>query len=199
MQVILIIKVKKKLFITLFLFRDYEVDFLEFRLWIGVWVFVLLIIFVTFNLSFLVKFITRFTEDCFASLVALIFIYDAIREILGLRLKYPVNYGSNNTLDYSCSCLFNRSFNQALLDDTNTVNTLINGQTLNKTLQTLCTTYGGSIIGTGCNTPVYQPDIFFFSVLLFIFTFFICMGLQEFRHSAFFPTKVNEKNQIFSI
>jgi hypothetical protein len=37
-------------------------------------------ILLVFNLSFLVKYITRFTEDCFASLVAAIFIYDAIRE-----------------------------------------------------------------------------------------------------------------------
>jgi len=50
---------------------------------------------------------------------------------------------------------------------------------------------GGFVIGSGCSTPVYHADIFFFSVLLFLFTFFICMALQEFRHSSFFPTKVN--------
>jgi hypothetical protein len=177
-----------------FLFRDYRVNFLEFRLWIGIWIFLLLLIFVTFNLSFLVKYITRFTEDCFASLVALIFIYDAIREILKIRKIYPVNYRSNVLLDYSCSCLFTDiSYNETTINDTIIGDYLFNATNLNKTLQAACTKAGGFVIGSGCSTPVYHADIFFFSVLLFLFTFFICMSLQEFRHSTFFPSKVSLK------
>ncbi len=178
-------------------------NFLEFRLWIGIWVFVLLLIFVTFNLSFLVKYITRFTEDCFASLVALIFIYDAIREILKLRKTYPINYQPNILLDYSCSCIFNPVgyVNRTIFNNTNIIDSLINGTSLNKTLQNACVKAGGTVNGTGCETLDYQPDIFFFSLILFLFTFIICMGLQEFRHSAFFPTKVNVKksNERFKI
>ncbi|CAF1474126.1 unnamed protein product [Adineta ricciae] len=171
--------------------KDYRVNYLEFRLWIGMWIFLFLLIFVTFNLSFLVKYITRFTEDCFASLVALIFIYDAIREILKIRKIYPVNYRPNVLLDYSCSCLFTDiGYNETTLNDTNIVDYLFNGTNLNKTSQIVCTKAGGFVVGSGCSTPVYHADIFFFSVLLFVFTFFICMGLQEFRQSTFFPTKI---------
>jgi hypothetical protein len=155
-------------------------------------VFVLLIIFVTFNLSFLVKYITRFTEDCFASLVALIFIFDAIREILKIRITYPINHQPNVIPDYSCSCVFaNMSSYTALLNNTNMIGYLLNQTSLNQTSKIACEKAGGMLDGSGCSTPIYHPDVFFFSILLFVFTFFICMGLQEFRHSLFFPTKVS--------
>ncbi|UJR15917.1 hypothetical protein I4U23_002838 [Adineta vaga] len=180
--------------------KDYRVNFLEFRLWIGIWIFFFLLIFVTFNLSFLVKYITRFTEDCFASLVALIFIYDAIREILKIRKIYPVNYRPNVLLDYSCSCLFTDiGYNETTINDTTIVDYLFNGINLNKTSQTACIQAGGFVIGSGCSTPVYHADIFFFSVLLFVFTFFICMGLQEFRQSTFFPSKIRTILGDFSV
>ena len=174
---------------------DYKLDFLEFRLWIGIWVFALLIIFVTFILSFLVKYITRFTEDCFASLIASIFIYDAIREILNLRKVFPINYQPNVPLDYSCSCVFfsNRTFSNS--NQSELIKYLSAATNLNKSTQELCMNVNGFVNGTGCSTPVYHPDIFFFSLLLFLFTFFICMGLQEFRTSAFFPTKVIRKKK----
>ena len=171
--------------------RDFKIDFLEFRLWIGIWIFVFLLLCVTFNLSFLVKYITRFTEDCFASLVASIFIFDAIREILKIRKLYPVNYRPDVLLDYSCSCLFtDLNENQTSINDTKIVDYLFHGINLNKSSQSSCVQAGGVIVGSGCSTPVYHADIFFYSVLLFMLTFFICMILQEFRRSSFFPTKV---------
>ena len=154
----------------------------------------MLMIFVTFNLSFLVKYITRFTEDCFASLVALIFIYDAIREILKIRKAYPVNYDPSAPLDYSCACVFATiGANASKVNHSKALGYLFSGATLNKSAQLACTQAGGLVTGSGCSTPVYYPDVFFFSVLLFVFTFVICMGLQEFRHSAFFPAKVSRQ------
>ncbi|CAF1623715.1 unnamed protein product, partial [Rotaria magnacalcarata] len=171
--------------------KDYRINYLEFRLWIGVWIFILLLIFVVFNLSFLVRYITRFTEDCFASLVALIFIVDAIRAILKIRKQYPVNYRPNILLDYSCSCIFTDiGENETTINDANVVDYLFHGTNLNKTSQTACTIAGGFVVGSGCSTPVYHADIFFFSVLLFIFTFLICMVLKEFRNSSFLPANI---------
>ena len=171
--------------------RDHGIDFLEFRLWIGIWIFIFLLVFVTFNLSFLVKYITRFTEDCFASLIALIFIYDAIHQILKIGRNYPVNYQPHITLDYTCLCNLTRTVHNEITKNNTMIRSyLLNDMNLNKTSQTKCIEQGGSIYGSGCSTPVYYADIFFFSLILFSFTFFICMALQEFRHSAFFPTKV---------
>ncbi|CAF3505670.1 unnamed protein product [Rotaria sp. Silwood1] len=180
--------------------KDYRVNYLEFRLWIGIWIFVFLFIFVMFNLSFLVKYITRFTEDCFASLVATIFIYDAIREIIKLRKTYPINYAPNNVLDYTCSCVnMTLTHTQTRLNNTNMIDYLLNATTLNGTLRSACEKANGSLIGPGCSTPTYHADIFFYSLILFLLTFFICMGLQEFRHSAFFPTKIRTILGDFSV
>ncbi|CAM4747455.1 unnamed protein product [Rotaria magnacalcarata] len=182
--------------------HDYGFNFLEFRLWIGIWVCVMLSVFVTFNLSFLVKYITRFTEDCFASLVALIFIFDAIREILHIRVVYPINYAPKIPLNYSCFCMISgigNSHNKTVLTYNSTINYLLKAINLNETSRMACKDLGGRVTGPGCTTPEYYPDIFFFSVLLFIFTFFICMGLQEFRTSSFFPSKIRSTLGDFSV
>lgn len=145
------------------------------------------------------KYITRFTEDCFASLVAAIFIYDAIREILKIRKLYPVNYRPNLLLDYSCSCLFTDiNDNETNINDTNLVDYLFHGDNLNKTSQIACVHAGGFVVGSGCSTPVYHADIFFYSVILFSFTFLICMFLQDFRQSSFFPSKVKRNKKFES-
>ncbi len=87
------------------------------------------------------------------------------------------------------------SYNRTKINDTYLIESLINGININKTLKIKCIDAGGFLNGTGCATPDYRADIFFFSVLLFIFTFCICLGLQEFRRTAFFPTKVNTNNK----
>lgn len=53
-----------------------------------------------------------------------------------------------------------------------------------------CEKLGGVAEGTGCDTPVYVPDVFFFSCLLFIGTFVLCMALKHFRNTRFFPNAV---------
>lgn len=50
-------------------------DYLSFRFWIGTWIAVILMILVAIDASALVCYITRFTEENFATLIAFIFIY----------------------------------------------------------------------------------------------------------------------------
>jgi len=58
-------------------FSDNGMHFLSFRFWIGLWVTIILLVIVAFDLSFLVRYITRFTEESFAVLISVIFIYEA--------------------------------------------------------------------------------------------------------------------------
>jgi hypothetical protein len=69
---------------------QFGIDFLEFRLWIGLWMSMFLFILVVFNLSFLVRFVTRFTEDCFTTLVATIFIINSFKNTINLRSEKKV-------------------------------------------------------------------------------------------------------------
>lgn len=50
-------------------------DYMTFRFWIGTWITIILIILVAVDASALVCYITRFTEENFATLIAFIFIY----------------------------------------------------------------------------------------------------------------------------
>lgn len=61
---------------TLNYFRGHDLNYLEFRLWIGLWVGVILIILVALDASAFVCYITRFTEENFATLIALIFMVE---------------------------------------------------------------------------------------------------------------------------
>lgn len=66
-----------------FISREQGLDFLPFRAWIGLWTAFLLMLIVAFDLSALVRYITRFTEESFASLIAVIFIVEAFTKLIG--------------------------------------------------------------------------------------------------------------------
>ena len=48
---------------------------------------------VAFDLSFLVRYITRFTEESFAVLISIIFIYEAFSKVAEIYHDYPVGVG----------------------------------------------------------------------------------------------------------
>ena len=157
------------------------IDFLEFRLWIGLWIGFLLFIFVFFNLSFLVKFITRFTEDCFASLVAILFIIDAFKSIFKINSKYPAQiYGDGPKNISFCNC----TNSSVLLKD------IVHAED--------CTDLG-AVWKCITKTTEFVPDVFFFSILIFILTFLICMVLKAFRDSTYFPTFVRQFLSDFAV
>lgn len=57
---------------------NWDIEYLPFRAWIGIWVMLICFIIVAFEGCFLVRYFTRFTEEIFACLIAFTFIYDAI-------------------------------------------------------------------------------------------------------------------------
>lgn len=161
--------------------KNSGIDFLEFRLWIGIWIGVLLFIFVFFNLSFLVKFITRFTEDCFASLVAILFIIDAVKSILKINTKYPAQISGEVPKNITiCNCSNATMLFKEISDEIG------------------CIGLGAEWNCTSTLTK-FVPDVFFFSILIFILTFLICMVLKSFRDSSFFPTFVRQFLSDFAV
>jgi hypothetical protein len=63
-----------------------------------------LLLIVMFDLSSLVKYITRFTEESFATLIAVIFIYEAFRKLFHINDHYPVDLNPDEPKDYNCTC-----------------------------------------------------------------------------------------------
>jgi sodium bicarbonate transporter 10 len=56
-------------------YRSAGWDYMSFRLWVGIWVGIILVLLVALDASAFVCYITRFTEENFATLIAFIFIY----------------------------------------------------------------------------------------------------------------------------
>jgi len=61
--------------------KTYDFDYLNLRLYIGLWMMLILLIMVATDMSAMVCFITRFTEENFATLISVIFIFKAFENV----------------------------------------------------------------------------------------------------------------------
>lgn len=76
--------------------REYGLSYLSLRACIGLWTAFFCLLLVATDASSLVCYITRFTEEAFAALICIIFIYEALEKLLHLGVHYPIN--KNNDL-----------------------------------------------------------------------------------------------------
>ena len=60
---------------------NWEYDYMTMRLWIGLWSTLFCLVIVALDLSSFVRYFTRFTEESFAALVGIIFIYEALKKL----------------------------------------------------------------------------------------------------------------------
>ena len=76
------------------------------RFWVGLWVMVALLVIVAFDLSALVRYITRFTEESFAVLISVIFIYEAFTKIAEIYHDSAVHTGVvREEPSFRCYCV----------------------------------------------------------------------------------------------
>lgn len=80
---------------------------MELRLWIGIHSCLQCFILVATDASFIIKYMTRFTEEGFSSLISFIFISDAIKKMVGSFKYYPINtdFKPDYVTTYKCECL----------------------------------------------------------------------------------------------
>uniref|UniRef100_A0A8B9NR35 Anion exchange protein n=1 Tax=Accipiter nisus TaxID=211598 RepID=A0A8B9NR35_9AVES len=174
--------------------KDNDFDYLEFRLWIGLWSAFQCLILVATDASFLVKYFTRFTEEGFSSLISFIFIYDAFKKMIKLADHYPINseFKVDYITHYSCACepldpaLWKCSFFLQY-------NTTIDWSSLTTKE---CLKYGGQLVGNNCE---YVPDITLMSFILFFGTYTCSMALKKFKTSRYFPTTARKLISDFAI
>lgn len=60
-------------------------EYLTGRVWIGFWLIIIVVLIVAFEGSFLVRFVSRFTQEIFAFLISLIFIYETFSKLIKAR------------------------------------------------------------------------------------------------------------------
>ncbi|XP_015986116.2 electrogenic sodium bicarbonate cotransporter 4 isoform X3 [Rousettus aegyptiacus] len=183
-------------------------DYMEFRLWIGLHSAVQCLILVATDASFIIKYITRFTEEGFSTLISFIFIYDAIKKMIGAFKYYPINmdFKPDSITTYRCECVApdtanTSGFNASALLPPNTNTSLYNPLNLTELDWSLlskkeCLYYGGRLLGNSCQ---FIPDLALMSFILFFGTYSMTLTLKKFKFSRYFPTKVRALVADFSI
>ncbi|NXX11554.1 S4A4 protein, partial [Podargus strigoides] len=181
--------------------QDHSLDYLEFRLWIGLWVAFFGMVLVGTEASHLVQYFTRFTEEGFCALISLIFIYDSLKKMLSLADAFPINwqYRLDNVTSYSCICNLSspgepkwaRGGSELSMREPSLLPALSPQPpaTLAGLSRTQCLGQGGHLLGTSCQ---YVPDVTLISFLLFGGTFLSCTMLKHFRSSRYFPAGVRK-------
>jgi hypothetical protein len=76
--------------VLLQLCRQYEIEFLPLRAWISVWVLFISIIVVAAEGCVLVKWFTKFTQDIFAALTALLLMFESVHNLLDIYENHPL-------------------------------------------------------------------------------------------------------------
>uniref|UniRef100_A0A3Q3WLD2 Anion exchange protein n=1 Tax=Mola mola TaxID=94237 RepID=A0A3Q3WLD2_MOLML len=84
-----------------------NIDYMELRLWIGLHSCLQCFVLVVSDSSYIIKYMTRFTEEGFSSLISFIFISDAIKKMVGALKYYPINRGfkPDYITSYKCECI----------------------------------------------------------------------------------------------
>ncbi|CAL8248325.1 unnamed protein product [Merluccius merluccius] len=173
------------------------IDYMELRLWIGCHSCLQCFILVATDASYIIKYMTRFTEEGFSSLISFIFISDAIKKMAGSFKYYPINtnYKPDYVTTYKCECLAPDPIpvpdNSSSLSGVNVTD--LDWSQLSKKE---CLTYGGSLVGTSCK---YVPDLALMSFILFFGTYSMTVSLKKFKFSRYFPTKLRKLISDFSI
>ncbi|XP_051839433.1 anion exchange protein 3 isoform X2 [Antechinus flavipes] len=138
-----------------------HLEFLTGRVWVGLWIIIFVVILVAAEGSFLVRYISPFTQEIFAFLISLIFIYETFHKLYKVFREHPIQgeYPQDSDLQ------------RALESD----------QDLNSTA--LPTTEGPP----GSRK---QPNTALLSLILMLGTFFIAYFMRKFRNSRFLAGKV---------
>uniref|UniRef100_A0A915Q2T8 Anion exchange protein n=1 Tax=Setaria digitata TaxID=48799 RepID=A0A915Q2T8_9BILA len=153
-----------------------NLDYLSFRFWIHVWTAFILFVMVITDASALVSYITRFTEESFATLIAVIFIYEAIMKLMKIRTQLDIVEYSRTDPHATCRCV-GKDVSMA--------------KVINVGFDR-CRILYGTLEGDGC---FVLYDKFLMSLVLMLGTFTLATIFKRMRNTCYFPSRVR---QIFS-
>ncbi|NXC77623.1 B3A2 protein, partial [Anhinga anhinga] len=139
-----------------------ELEYLVGRVWIGFWLILIVLVMVAFEGSFLVRFVSRFTQEIFAFLISLIFIYETFSKLAKIFQEHPLH-----------SCLQANGTGADAEAWGNTSAAPANGTA-----------------GRAAAKVTGLPNTALLSLVLMAGTFFIAFFLRKFKNSRFFPGRV---------
>uniref|UniRef100_A0A6Q2ZFF3 Anion exchange protein n=1 Tax=Esox lucius TaxID=8010 RepID=A0A6Q2ZFF3_ESOLU len=182
--------------------KDYDLSYLSLRTCIGLWTAFLCLVLVATDASSLVCYITRFTEEAFASLICIIFIYEALEKLIHLGELYPINTHSSLdrlTLAF-CRCAEPDNPSNKTLELWSQRNITASAVPWTNLTVKECIGLQGHFVGTACgHHGPYTPDVLFWSTILFFATVFMSAFLKECKTSRYFPTRVRSMISDFAV
>ncbi|XP_015264111.1 PREDICTED: anion exchange protein 2 [Gekko japonicus] len=140
--------------------RSHKLDYLVGRVWIGIWLILIVLVMVAWEGSFLVRFVSRFTQEIFAFLISLIFIYETFFKLIKIFQEHPL---------HGC--------------------TKANGTQAGPEEDSLIVV-GNQTASRAASKVTGQPNTALLSLVLMAGTFFIAFFLRKFKNSRFFPGRV---------
>jgi hypothetical protein len=147
------------------------IEYLATRCWVALWVLFFAILIVAFECVFLIEYVTRFTEEIFTILIAIVFLSDALKKIISNFQMYPVK-----ELKVYCNQSFLTETFHSEYDEYENCN-------LNEMYTTNTT--------SNYNDVKYEPNVALISTFLLILTCILALILKKLRRSAFFGSYVS--------
>ncbi|XP_041811058.1 sodium-driven chloride bicarbonate exchanger-like isoform X6 [Chelmon rostratus] len=182
--------------------NDYDLSYLSLRTSIGLWTAFLCLVLVATDASSLVCYITRFTEEAFAALICIIFIYEALEKLFHLGEHYPVNMHNDleNLTQYSCQCSAPVNASDKMMQKWNQTGYSPDSIPWSSLNVSMCKKLHGEFLGPACgHHGPYIPDVLFWSIILFFTTFCLSSFLKQFKTERYFPTKVRSTISDFAV
>uniref|UniRef100_A0A3Q3WXJ7 Anion exchange protein n=1 Tax=Mola mola TaxID=94237 RepID=A0A3Q3WXJ7_MOLML len=184
---------------------DYGLSYLSLRTSIGLWTAFFCLLLVATDASSLICYITRFTEEAFAALICIIFIYEALEKLVHLGDVYPVNtHNQLENLTYRCRCSPPANTSAEIRQLWSQRNLILYCSSQDPQFNALCVqdcmNLHGQFIGSACSHPgPFVPDVLFWSVILFFTTFLLSSFFKQMRTKRYFPTKVRSTISDFAV
>ncbi len=157
--------------------QAHNFEYLTGRVWIGFWLIFIVLVIVAAEGSFLVRYISPFTQEIFAFLISLIFIYETFSKLFKVILVVSSKKYSNQSTEdklrlFSHFQVFKEHPLMAIYPSDSTP-------------------------ATGLQNvfePIFnQPNTALLSLVLMMGTFFLAFFLRKFRNSRFLGGKVKFK------
>ncbi|XP_034466423.1 sodium bicarbonate cotransporter 3-like isoform X2 [Hippoglossus hippoglossus] len=181
---------------------DYGLSYLSLRTSIGLWTAFLCLLLVATDASSLVCYITRFTEEAFAALICIIFIYEALEKLFHLADVFPINMNIqlDNLSLYTCRCSLPVNASADVQQVWSSKNLTSENIQWDQLSVKDCLGLHGDFVGSGCSQDrPYVPDVLFWSIILFFTTFLLSSFLKQFKTERYFPTKVRSTISDFAV
>ncbi|KAF1408739.1 Anion exchange protein 2, partial [Spheniscus humboldti] len=165
-----------------------ELEYLVGRVWIGFWLILIVLIMVAFEGSFLVRFVSRFTQEIFAFLISLIFIYETFSKLAKVsRRGWGRGVRGAGTGRTDLSIVLPQIFQEHPLHGCLQAN---GTGTEAEAWRNTSAAPTNSTAGRAAAKVTGQPNTALLSLVLMAGTFFIAFFLRKFKNSRFFPGRI---------